>query len=280
MLTDEEVKELEDLVKQNRRDIVRMVHHAGSGHPGGSLSAIEALTLLYVKRMRVRTDEPTWQDRDMFFLSKGHCTPAYYTAMASRGYFPREELMTFRDMHTRLQGHPSNSHLPGVDISSGSLGQGLSVCNGAALAAKLDGRDARFYCMIGDGEAQEGQIWEASMTAPAHKLDNVCAILDNNKIQLDDYVDNVKSLGDVVAKWRAFGWHVIEVDGHSLRELDAAFDEAEATKGKPTMIISHTVKGKGVSYMEDTAKFHGLAPNEDELEVALDELDSAMEELR
>ncbi|HBX80686.1 MAG TPA: transketolase [Propionibacteriaceae bacterium] len=272
MLTDAEVTELEDVVKQNRRDIVRMVHHAGSGHPGGSLSAIEALTLLYVKRMRVRVEDPTWQDRDMFFLSKGHCTPGYYTAMASRGFIPREELMTFRDMHTRLQGHPSNAHLPGVDISSGSLGQGLSVCNGAALAAKLDGRDARFYCMIGDGEAQEGQVWEASMTAGARKLDNVCAILDKNEIQLDDYVDKVKSLGDAPAKWRAFGWHVIEVDGSSLRELDAAFDEAENTKGQPTMIIMHTVKGKGVSYMENTAKFHGMAPTDDELETALEEL--------
>lgn len=272
MLTDEEVRELEELVKQNRRDIVRMVHHAGSGHPGGSLSAIEALTLLYLKRLRVRPEEPDWPERDMFFLSKGHCTPAYYTAMASRGYFPREELMTFRDLHTRLQGHPSNMHLPGVDIASGSLGQGLSVCNGAALAAKLDGRDARFYCMIGDGEAQEGQIWEASMTAPHHRLDNVCAILDMNEIQLDDFVDNVKGLGDAAAKWRAFGWHVIEVDGHSLRELDAALDEAENTTGRPTMIISHTSKGKGVSFMDRTAKFHGLAPTDDELAIALEEL--------
>ncbi len=272
MLSDQEVCELEELVKQNRRDILRMVHHAGSGHPGGSLSAIEALTLLYMKWLRVRPEEPGWPDRDMFFLSKGHCTPGYYTAMASRGYFDREELMTFRDMHTRLQGHPSNSHLPGVDISSGSLGQGLSVCNGAALAAKLDGRDARFYCMIGDGEAQEGQIWEASMTSAQHRLDNVCAILDKNDIQLDDAVNTIKSMDDAPAKWRAFGWHVIEVDGHSLTELDAAFAEAAATKGKPTMIISHTVKGKGVSYMENTAKFHGLAPTDDELRIGLEEL--------
>lgn len=272
MLTDEEVKDLEDLVKQNRRDIVRMVHHAGSGHPGGSLSAIEALTLLYMKHLRVRPEDPAWPERDMFFLSKGHCTPAYYTAMASRGFLPREELMTFRDLETRLQGHPSNAHLPGVDISSGSLGQGLSVCNGAAMAAKIDGRDARFYCMIGDGEAQEGQVWEASMTAADHNLDNVCAMLDKNRIQLDDYVDEVKSLGDTAAKWIAFGWHVIEVDGHNLREVDAALEEAAATKGKPTMIILHTTKGKGVSYMEDTAKFHGLAPTDEELEIALEEL--------
>ncbi len=272
MLTDKELEDLEELVKQNRRDIVRMVHHAGSGHPGGSLSAIEALTLLYMKWLRVRPEEPDWPDRDMFFLSKGHCTPGYYTAMASRGFFPREELMTFRDMHTRLQGHPSNSHLPGVDISSGSLGQGLSVCNGAALAAKLDGRDARFYCMIGDGEAQEGQIWEASMTAAHYSLDNVCAILDSNRIQLDDYVDSVKSLAGPDAKWRAFGWHVLEVDGHSLVELDQAFTEAAETKGRPTMIISNTVKGKGVSYMENTSKFHGLAPTDDELQLAMEEL--------
>lgn len=272
MLTDEEVKELEDLAKQNRRDIVRMVHHAGSGHPGGSLSAIDALTVLYMKHLRVRPEDPAWQDRDMFFLSKGHCTPAYYTAMASRGFLPREELMTFRDMHTRLQGHPSNAHLPGVDISSGSLGQGLSVCNGAALAAKIDGRDARFYCMIGDGEAQEGQVWEASMSSADHGLDNVCAFLDKNNVQLDDYVDAVKSLGDTAAKWLAFGWHVIEVDGHNIREVDAALDEAKTIKGRPTMIILHTVKGKGVSYMEDTAKWHGLAPSDEELEIALEEL--------
>lgn len=272
MLTDDEVRELEDLVRQNRRDIVRMVHHAGSGHPGGSLSAIEALTVLYMKHLRVRTEQPDWPERDMFFLSKGHCTPGYYTAMASRGFFPREELMTFRDLETRLQGHPSNAHLPGVDISSGSLGQGLSVCNGAALAARLDGRDARFYCMIGDGEAQEGQIWEASMTAGDRKLDNVCAFLDKNDIQLDDHVDAVKSIGDVVAKWEAFGWHVIVIDGHDVRAVDAALDEAAATKGKPTMIVLKTIKGKGVSYMEDTAKWHGLAPSDEELAIALEEL--------
>lgn len=272
MLTDAEVSQLEDLVKQNRRDIVRMTHHAGSGHPGGSLSAIEVLTVLFVKRMRVRPEEPMWPERDMFFLSKGHATPGYYTAMASRGFFPREELMTFRDYDTRLQGHPSNMHLPGVDISSGSLGQGLSVANGAALAAKINGYDSRFYCMIGDGEAQEGQVWEASMNAGARGIDNVCAILDKNEIQLDDLVDEVKSLGDAAAKWRAFGWHVIEIDGHDIRAIDAAFDEAEATKGKPTMIIAHTIKGKGVSYMENTHKWHGLAPNDEELQIALEEL--------
>lgn len=272
MLTNDEVHDLEDLVKQNRRDIVRMVHHAGSGHPGGSLSEAEALTLLYMKHLRVRPEEPHWPDRDMFFLSKGHCTPGYYAAMASRGYFPREELMTFRDLGTRLQGHPSNMHLPGVDISSGSLGQGLSVCNGAALAAKIDGRDARFYCLIGDGEAQEGQIWEASMSAGVHNLDNVCALLDVNRIQLDGFVDDIKSLGDAAAKWRAFGWHVIEVDGHSLRAVDAALDEAARTKGQPTLIILHTTKGKGVSYMENNAKFHGMAPSDEELEIALEEL--------
>ncbi len=272
MLTDEDKNELKDLAKECRRDIVRMTHKAGSGHPAGSLSAIDALLVLYMHHLRVRPDQPGWADRDMFFLSKGHCTPAYYSAMASRGYFPREELMTFRELGTRLQGHPSNAHLPGVDISSGSLGQGLSVCNGAALAAKLDGRDSRFYVMLGDGEIQEGQVWEAAMTAAARNLDNVCALLDQNDIQLDGPVDSVKSLGDVAAKWTAFGWNVIQVDGHSFSEVDDALTTAAKTTGKPTIIILHTVKGKGVSFMENTAKFHGLAPTDEELKIALEEL--------
>ena len=199
----EEIESLEQTALECRRDIVRMVHHAGSGHPAGSLSAIDVLVVLYMKYMRVRTNEPHWHGRDMFFLSKGHCTPAYYAAMSARGFFPREELMTFRDMHTRLQGHPSNLHLDCVDASSGSLGQGLSVANGAALAAKHDGMDSRYYVMLGDGEIQEGQVWEAAMSAAAFGLDNVCAILDYNKIQLDGPVNEVLSIGDVRAKWEA-----------------------------------------------------------------------------
>ncbi|WP_223912301.1 transketolase [Actinomyces capricornis] len=272
MMNDAQLQELEDIARQCRRDIVRMTNKAGSGHPGGSLSAIDALVVLYFRHLNIRPEEPMWPQRDMFFLSKGHCTPAYYTAMSARGYFPREELMTFREMHTRLQGHPSNTHLPGVDSSSGSLGQGLSLANGAALAARHDGQDSRYYVMLGDGEIQEGQVWEAAMTAAAYDLDHVCAIVDANGIQLDGTVDSVKSLGDVPAKWRAFGWHVIEIDGHDMRQVDDALEEAKATRGRPTVIISHTIKGKGVSFMENTAKFHGLAPTPEELETALEEL--------
>ena len=271
-LKQEEIESLEQTALECRRDIVRMVHHAGSGHPAGSLSAIDVLVVLYMKYMRVRTNEPHWHGRDMFFLSKGHCTPAYYAAMSARGFFPREELMTFRDMHTRLQGHPSNLHLDCVDASSGSLGQGLSVANGAALAAKHDGMDSRYYVMLGDGEIQEGQVWEAAMSAAAYGLDNVCAILDYNKIQLDGPVNEVLSIGDVRAKWEAFGWNAIEINGHDIAAIDAAFESAMRFKGKPSIIIAHTIKGKGVSFMENTAKFHGLAPTDEELAQALEEL--------
>ena len=271
-LKQEEIESLEQTALECRRDIVRMVHHAGSGHPAGSLSAIDVLLVLYMKYMRVRTSEPHWYGRDMFFLSKGHCTPAYYAAMSARGFFPREELMTFRDMHTRLQGHPSNLHLDCVDASSGSLGQGLSVANGAALVAKHDGMDSRYYVMLGDGEIQEGQVWEAAMSAAAYGLDNVCAILDYNKIQLDGPVNEVLSIGDVRAKWEAFGWNAIEINGHDIAAIDAAFESAMRFKGKPSIIIAHTIKGKGVSFMENTAKFHGLAPTDEELAQALEEL--------
>ena len=271
-LKQEEIESLEQTALECRRDIVRMVHHAGSGHPAGSLSAIDVLVVLYMKYMRVRTSEPHWHGRDMFFLSKGHCTPAYYAAMSARGFFPREELMTFRDMHTRLQGHPSNLHLDCVDTSSGSLGQGLSVANGAALVAKHDGMDSRYYVMLGDGEIQEGQVWEAAMSAAAYGLDNVCAILDYNKIQLDGPVNEVLSIGDVRAKWEAFGWNAIEINGHDIAAIDAAFESAMRFKGKPSIIIAHTIKGKGVSFMENTAKFHGLAPTDEELAQALEEL--------
>lgn len=272
MLKDEELAELLEQAKECRRYIVKMTNHAGSGHPGGSLSAIDFLVVLYMKYLNVRPEEPLWHERDMFFLSKGHCTPAYYSAMAARGFFDKEELMTFRDLHTRLQGHPSNTHLPGVDSSSGSLGQGLSLANGAALAAKGEGLSSRYYVMLGDGEIQEGQVWEAAMTAAAQGLDNVCAILDKNDIQLDGTVDSIKSLGDVAGKWASFGWNVIEIDGHDMRQIDEALGAAASYKGKPTAIISHTIKGKGVSYMENTAKFHGLAPTDDELALALEEL--------
>lgn len=261
-----------ELTKTIRRHIVKMTNHAGSGHPGGSLSATELLTVLFFEHMNVDPKNPQWADRDCFFLSKGHCTPVYYSVLAEKGFFPVEELMTFRDVDGRLHGHPCSEHCPGVDISSGSLGQGLSVANGVALAAKLDGKARRAYVMIGDGELQEGQVWEAAMTTPHYNLDNVCAIIDWNKIQLDDYVDNVKGVGDLVGKWKAFGWHVIEIDGHGLNEVDDALREAKAVKGKPTAILAHTIKGKGISFMENTHKWHGLAPSNEELEFALKEL--------
>lgn len=271
-LSREKLAHYQELSKTIRRHIVKMTNHAGSGHPGGSLSATELLTVLFFEHMNVDPKNPQWADRDCFFLSKGHCTPVYYSVLAEKGFFPVEELMTFRDVDGRLHGHPCSEHCPGVDISSGSLGQGLSVANGVALAAKLDGSNRRSYVMIGDGELQEGQVWEAAMTTPHYKLDNVCAIIDWNKIQLDDYVDNVKGVGDLVGKWKAFGWHVIEIDGHELDQVDNALRQAKEVKGKPTAILAHTIKGKGISFMENTHKWHGLAPSNEELEFALKEL--------
>lgn len=271
-ITEEKKKELQVLAKRIRRHIIRMTHHAGSGHPGGSLSATELMTVLFFEHLNVDSKNPDWENRDCFFLSKGHCTPVYYSVLAEKGFFPIEELMTFRDVDGRLHGHPCGEHIPGVDISSGSLGQGLSVANGVALAAKLDGKSRHSYVMIGDGESQEGQIWEAAMTTAHYNLDNVCAIIDWNKIQLDDFVENIKGMKDFPAKWRAFGWHVIEMNGHDLTEVDEAFKAAKRTKGKPTAILAHTVKGKGISFMEDTHKWHGLAPNDKELDLALKEL--------
>lgn len=263
---------LQELTKTIRRHIVKMTHHAGSGHPGGSLSATELLTDLFFEHMNVDPNEPDWEERDVFFLSKGHCTPVYYSVLAEKGFFPVEELMTFRDVDGRLHGHPCGEHIPGVDASSGSLGQGLSLANGVAMAAKLDGKPRRAYVMIGDGESQEGQVWEAAMTTAHFNLDNVCAIIDWNKIQLDDYVENIKGMKDFKAKWEAFGWHVIEIDGHNLEDVHSAFEQAKTVKGKPTAILAHTVKGKGISFMENTHKWHGLAPNDEELELALKEL--------
>ncbi|MDQ6596600.1 transketolase [Bacillus salipaludis] len=261
-----------DLTKRIRRHIVKMTNHAGSGHPGGSLSATELLSVLFFEHMNVDTNNPEWQDRDCFFLSKGHCTPVFYSVLAEKGFFPIEELMTFRDVDGRLHGHPCGEHIPGVDISSGSLGQGLSAANGIGLIAKLDGSNRRSYCMIGDGELQEGQIWEAAMTSAHYNLDNVCAIIDWNKIQLDDFVENVKGVKNLGDKFRAFGWHVVEIDGHDINAVNDAFKEAKRTKGKPTAILAHTVKGKGVSFMEDTHEWHGMAPNDEQLEIALKEL--------
>ena len=258
-----------------RKTILRMIAKAGSGHPGGSLSMVELLVGLYWHALRHDPARPDWPERDLFFLSKGHGCPALYAALAAQGYFPTEELMTLRRYPTRLQGHPERWSVPGVEIASGSLGQGLSMANGVALADRLDGRRRRIFCLMGDGEIQEGQVWEAAMTAHHHKLDAVCAIIDANQLQQNGPVKEIQDIEPLADKWRAFGWHAIEIDGHDLAQVVKAYDEAETVKGKPQVVVARTVKGKGVSFMELNPAWHGVAPKPDELEKALRELEAA-----
>jgi transketolase len=258
-----------------RRDILIMLAQARSGHTGGSLSAVEMLVSLYYYKMRHRPEDPDWEDRDRFVLSKGHAAPALYAVLASCGYFPKDYLRELRQINSKLHGHPYSLTTPGVEISTGSLGQGLSIANGMALAARLNKKACRVYVMMGDGETQEGQIWEAAMSASHYRLDNVCAFLDNNELQIDGRVADVMGIEPIGDKWRAFGWHVIEIDGHDFSQIIPALDEAETVKGKPTLIWAHTVKGKGVSFMENQVGFHGVAPSADQLERALRELDNA-----
>ncbi|MGI6037435.1 MAG: transketolase [Limnochordia bacterium] len=268
----------EEVCRRIRKDILTMIHHAGSGHPGGSLSAVELMVGLYFQVMNHDPQNPQWPGRDRFILSKGHAAPVVYSVLARSGYFPPETLPTLRKLGSILQGHPHMQKVPGLDSSSGSLGQGLSIANGLALAAKMRGQDYRVYCLLGDGELQEGQVWEAVMTAAHHGLDNVCAIVDFNKVQLDGTLDEIKGIDPLVDKWKAFNWHVVEIDGHNMKEVLAAYDEAAQTKGRPTVIVAHTVKGKGVSFMEGKADWHGQAPNAQQLEAALRELDATLEE--
>ena len=260
------------LCRQLRQDVLEMTHAAGSGHPGGSLSSVEILSTLYFSVMRIDPAKPDDPDRDRFLLSKGHAAPILYSVLARRGYFEAAELTSLRQLGTRLQGHPHMESLPGLDCSSGSLGQGLSIANGLALAARQQGKSYRTYCLMGDGEVQEGQVWEAAMTAAHFGLDNVCAIVDDNGVQLDGLTADIMGVQPLGDKFRAFGWHVIHVDGHDTDALLAAFQEAEATKGKPTVLIAKCVKGKGVSFMENSPAWHGKAPNKDELAAALSEL--------
>ena len=260
------------MAKKLRRHIITMIGQAGSGHPGGSLSAVEIMTALYFKLMRHKPLDPQWPGRDRFILSKGHAAPALYAVLAECGYFPVEELMTLRQMGSRLQGHPDRTITPGVEMSSGSLGQGLSFGLGVALAGRLDEQDYRVYVLLGDGECNEGQVWEAAMATAHYNIDNLTAVVDNNGQQIDGWNCDVMSLDPFVAKWQAFGWNVIEVDGHSLPKLIAAFKEAQGVKGQPTVIVAHTIKGKGVSFMENNPDFHGTAPNSIEVELALKEL--------
>ena len=266
--------ELQSIARQIRREIVTMIGAAGSGHPGGSLSAVEILVELYFNHMHIDPKNPTLLDRDRFILSKGHAAPVLYAVMAEAGYrqTPVDQLNTLRKLGSVYQGHPDMRYIPALEASTGSLGEGLSLALGMGIAARLDGGKSRTYVMLGDGEIQEGQIWEAAMAGAFHKLDNVVAIVDNNRIQLDGWVKDIMAEDPLPDKWRAFGWHTIEIDGHSFPAIRAALAEAEATKGQPTCLVAHTVKGKGVSFMENNPKFHGTAPNADEVKLALQEL--------
>lgn len=255
-----------------RREIVKMITEAGSGHPGGSLSATDIVAYLYFNEMNIEPKEPKKADRDRFILSKGHAAPVLYAALALRGYFPVEDLATLRKLGSKLQGHPDMRKIPGVEMSTGSLGQGLSAANGMALADKLDKRSNRTYVMIGDGEMQEGQVWEAAMAAAHYKLDNVTGFLDHNGLQIDGRIEEVMNSEPVADKWRAFGWNVLEIDGHDFVQIAGAIEEAKQVKGKPTMIVAKTIKGKGVSFMEDQVGWHGVALKPEELEQALAEL--------
>lgn len=267
-----DLKSLESIAKNIRRSIVSMICEAKSGHPGGSLSIVDILTALYYDEMNIDPAKPKMEGRDRFVLSKGHAAPALYAVLAEKGYFPKEELMTLRKFGSHLQGHPDMKKVPGVEISTGSLGQGLSVANGMALNAKIFKEDYRVYVMIGDGELQEGQIWEAAMTAAHYKLDNVCAFVDSNNLQIDGNVDAVMGVEPLDKKWEAFGWNILSIDGHNFEEIFAALEAAKACKGKPTLILAKTVKGKGVSFMENVCGFHGTAPTAEERDKALAEL--------
>src|SRR5215472_7816388 len=265
-------QELQAIAKQIRREIVEMITHAKSGHPGGSLSAVEILVTLFFDVMRHDPANPKWPDRDRFILSKGHAAPVLYSVLAECRYTPKNELNSLRKLGSIYQGHPDVRFIPALEASTGSLGEGLSIGIGMALAAKLDQRLSRTYVVLGDGEIQEGQIWEAAMFGGDKGVDNLVALVDYNHIQLDGFVNDIMPLDPLPDKWRAFNWHVIDLDGHSIPALQAAFAEAAATKGKPTAIVAHTIKGKGVSFMENNPKFHGVATTEDEMHKALMEL--------
>lgn len=272
MLTQSQITELTEKSREIRGNIIRMLGASASGHPGGSLSATDLLTYLYFHKMRHDPKNPKKAERDRFVLSKGHAAPVLYATLAEAGYFPKEDLITLRKFGSHLQGHPDMKKTPGVDMSTGSLGQGLSAANGMALAARLNQYSNHIFVLLGDGEIEEGQIWEAAMTSAHYKLDNLTAFLDYNHLQIDGPVENVKSMTGPMERFEAFGWHVIEANGHEFASIDQAVTEAFNTKGKPTMIVLNTVKGKGVSFMENQASWHGTAPKPNEVEQALSEL--------
>lgn len=276
MLNEGKLSYLQEKACILRKDVIEMLAESKSGHPGGSLSAADIVATLFFHEMRMDDNDPTWPERDRFVLSKGHAAPILYAALAEKGYFPREEIYTLRKINSRLQGHPDMKKLPGVEFSTGSLGQGASGSVGMALAAKLEKKDWRVYTLIGDGECQEGLIWEAAMAAAHYKLDNLTAFLDHNGLQIDGDITQVMNPEPLDQKWAAFGWHIIKIDGNDIAQIADALEEAKTIKGKPTMIISATLKGKGVSFMENKAEWHGVAPKLDEKEKALAELDAKL----
>ena len=271
--------ELQKTANEVRKSIVTAVHSAKSGHPGGSLSAADVFTYLYFEELNIDPKDPKKADRDRFVLSKGHTAPGLYAALAERGFFPKEDLTTLRHIGSHLQGHPCMQHTPGLDMSSGSLGQGISAAVGMALSAKTFGENYRVYTLLGDGELQEGQVWEAAMFASAKKLDNLCVIVDNNNLQIDGTIEEVNSPYPIPEKFEAFGFHTISIDGHDFDQLKSAFDEAKTIKGQPVVIIMKTIKGKGVSFMENNASWHGSAPNDEQYAAAMAELEKAGEAL-
>ena len=272
MIDSVELQNLQEKANNIRKNILDVVYNAASGHPGGSLSIADVLSVLYFKELNIDINNPKDENRDRVVLSKGHCAPALYSALAEKGFIPKEDLKTVRKLNSYLQGHPDMKHTNGVDMTSGSLGQGLSIANGMALAGKLDNKDYRVYCICGDGEIQEGQIWEAAMSSSHYKLDNLCVIVDNNNLQIDGSVDNVMNPYPIDKKFESFGFNVLVIDGHDIEKIVEALDVAKQTKGKPTAIIAKTTKGKGVSYMENQAGWHGKAPKEEEYNLAMEEL--------
>lgn len=268
----ENIEELKQIAKKIRKGIIESVYSGQSGHPGGSLSIADIMAVLYFYEMNIDPENPKNENRDRLVLSKGHCAPALYSALANRGFFDTEELNTLRNIESRLQGHPDMKKIPGVDMTTGSLGQGLSAANGMAIAGKLDNKDYRVYCILGDGEIEEGQIWEAAMAASKYKLDNLCVVVDNNNLQIDGTIEEVMSSYPIDEKFKSFGFQIINIDGHNIREIIDAFDVAKSVKEKPTCIIAKTVKGKGISFMENQVGWHGKAPNEEQYRQAMEEL--------
>ena len=272
------IDELKKIANNIRIDIIEQIHTAKSGHPGGALSCVDILTVLYFNQMNINPEQPKAKERDRFVLSKGHASAALYSTLANRGYFEKEELKTFRNINSNLQGHPDMNKVKGVDMTSGSLGQGLSVANGMAIASKLDKAGIRVYCLVGDGEIEEGQIWEAAMTASKYKLDNLCVIVDNNNLQIDGTIEEVMPSYPIDKKFESFGFNVIKTDGHDIERLIDSFNKAKQVKGRPTVIIAKTIKGKGVSFMENQVGWHGKAPNDEEYNKAIEEFKKGGEE--